>query len=397
MRKLFLLFAVLSLALTVAAQDGPPPMPEIDGEIFVEGLNGPQGLYVDADGNLWVAENGVGGEEEVTYFNVTNYEEIPGNLGNSARLIRVAPDGTQEVVAELPSVAAGQDILGTGRIVALDGQVYFTHGQWISSLGDVSVPNFAAVNVLTEDGAEVVASTFEHESANNPDGLDLLESHPYGIAAGPDGLLYVADASANALISVNPETGETATVAAFEPLPGVFPSELYGGEMLAQPVPTAVAFDDAGTLYVSFLSGAPFVPGSAKVVTVSEDGEVSDFATGLTMLTDLEYAPDGNLYATQFAIFGQQGPEFNSGAVVRILPDGSHEVVVAGLPNVTAIAFDADGNGYVAINGANPPGIVPPGIGMVVKYEDLVNREAVPMEEMEEAPAEPEMETTEES
>ncbi len=397
MRKLLLLVVVLSLALTVAAQDGPPPLPEIDGEIFVEGLNGPQGLYVDADGNLWVTENGVGGDEEVTYFNVTNYEEIPGALGESARLLRVAPDGTQEVVITMPSVAAGQDVLGIGRVVALDGEVYFTHGQWISTLGEVNVPNFATVSVLAEDGADVVASTFEHEATENPDGLDLLESHPYGIATGPDGLLYVADASANSLITVDPETGETATVTAFDPLPGVFPSELYGGELLAQPVPTAVAFDEEGTLYVSFLSGAPFVPGSAKVVTVSDDGEVSDFATGLTMLTDLTYAPDGNLYATQFAIFGQQGPEFNSGAVVRILPDGSHEVVVAGLPNVTAIAFDADGNGYVAINGANPPGIVPPGIGAVVKYEDLVNREAIPMEEMEEAPAEPEVETTEES
>ncbi|MCA9911923.1 MAG: ScyD/ScyE family protein, partial [Anaerolineae bacterium] len=220
MRKLFLLFVVLSLSLTAVAQDGPPPMPEIDGEIFLMGLNGPQGIYVDADGNVWIAENGLGGDEEVSYFDAATYEEIPGLLGNTARLIRVAPDGTQEVMAELPSIAAGQDILGSARITTLDGQVYFTHGGWISTLGDdVSVPGFAAVNTLSDDGIAVVASTFAHENSENPDGLDLRESHPYGIAAGPDGMLYVTDAAANALIKIDPASGEITTVTAFDPLP----------------------------------------------------------------------------------------------------------------------------------------------------------------------------------
>jgi sugar lactone lactonase YvrE len=155
--------------------------------------------------------------------------------------------------------------------------------------------------------------------------------------------------------------------------------------MLAQAVPTAVAFADDGTLYVSHLSGAPFVPGSAKVVKVntkdvvktSAAGEVSDFATGLTMLTDLKAAPDGNLYATQFAVFTQQGPQPNSGAVIRIRPDGSAETVIAGLPFVTAIAFSAAGEGFVAINGVGAPGS-----GQVVRYDDLLERTGSPLAQM---------------
>ena len=55
------------------------------------------------------------------------------------------------------------------------------------------------------------------------DGL-ILESHPYGMAAGPDGWLWVADAGANDLLRVNPATGEIALVTAFDGLPGAFPN-----------------------------------------------------------------------------------------------------------------------------------------------------------------------------
>lgn len=381
MRKSMAIVLMVAMAVGVAAQDGPPP-PEIDGEIVVEGLNGPQGLFVDSAGNLWVTENGLGGDEEVTFFNVNTYAEEPGLLGNSARLIRVSPEGEQTVMATLPSVSYGQDRTAGGRVAELDGEIYFTHGIWAEFLGDeVTIPLFGVVAKLEGDAVVPVANTWEHENANNPDGINLRETHPYGIAFGPDGRLYVADSAANALIAVDVATGEINTVTAFEPGPGVFPNPVMGGELLAQAVPTAVAFDDMGTLYVSHLSGAPFVPGTAKVVTVDAEGNVADFATGLTMLTDLTYAPDGNLYATQFAIFGQQGPEFNSGAVIRITPEGAAEMVVGGLPNVTAIAFDAEGNGYVAINGANPPGI-PDGLGAVVYYEGLTEREGTPLPEM---------------
>lgn len=366
--------------MSTFAQEGPPPMPEIDGDIIVEGLNGPQALHVDSAGNLWITENGLGGDEEIEFFNVNTYEPEPGMIGNTSRVLRVSPDGEQTVVAELPSLAAGQDIIGAAGIAEIDGAAYIAFGAWGEFVGDEASNMMGSVLRIGEDGeVSMVASIWDYENANNPDET-IRESHPYGIAAGSDGLLYVADAAANVLFSVDPMSGEVATVTAFEPGAGVFPNPVFGGELLAHAVPTEIVFDSMGTAYVSQLSGAPFVPGSAKIVTVSEEGEVSDFAMGLTMLTDLEYGPDGNLYATQFALFGQQGPEFNSGAVIRIMPDGTSEIVIAGLPNVTSIALDADGNGYVAINGANPPGL---GVtGQVVYYEDLISREGMPMPEM---------------
>jgi sugar lactone lactonase YvrE len=365
--------ACLLMVTPIVAQDGPPPMPELDGEIVMGGLNGPQGLYIDAEGNLWVIDSGVGGDETVEFYNVHILEPAPATFGNTSRIIRMSPDGEQDVVALLPSIAVahpeGLDFIGGARLVELDGVIYATVGSWHFSIGDeVTLPLQAQV-VRIEDGAGVtVADLWVHESEHNPDGDDNRESHPFGITAGPDGLLYVADAAANALISVDPASGETATVAGFDGLPGVFPNRWRGGELITDAVPTAVVFDDDGRIYASFLSCAPFIPGSAKVVQVSEDGVVSDFATGLTMLVDLTLGPDGNFYALQFGIFTEEGPVFNSGAIVRIYPDGSSELVVEGLPFATAIALDADGNGYVAING-----VAIPDAGMVVYYDGLTD------------------------
>ena len=85
----------------------------------------------------------------------------------------------------------------------------------------------------------------------------------------------------------------------FDPLPGVFPRPDYDDEMLTDAVPTAVTIGSDGEIYVSLLSGAPFIPGNAKVMKVGVDGTTSDYATGLTMLTDLRTGPDGNLYAVE--------------------------------------------------------------------------------------------------
>ena len=110
----------------------------------------------------------------------------------------------------------------------------------------------------------------------------------------------------------------------------------------------------------------PFLPGSAKVVRVTEDGAVSDYATDLTMLTDLQAGPDGNLYAVSMGVFTEQGPTPNSGSVIRIGEGTTSEPVLTGLSFPTGLAFAANGDAYVTINGLGPPES-----GEVVKYSAL--------------------------
>jgi hypothetical protein len=103
---------------------------------------------------------------------------------------------------------------------------------------------------------------------------------------------------------------------------------------------------------------------------------VSDFAAGLTMLTDLRAGPDGALYGVQFARFTEQGPELGSGAVIRVKAGDASEVVVSGLMFPTSIDFNVDGDAFVTVNGVGAPGS-----GQVVRFAGLTEMSGAPLTE----------------
>jgi sugar lactone lactonase YvrE len=375
-RTLALTMLILFIFPTwVAAQ---PATQEIEGgTIVASGFNGPQGIAMDAEGNLWVIESGLGGDEAIQYISMETGKPTPTKMGTTARIVMVSPNGEQTEVAALPSLAASpMEMVGGARLTWLDGALYATSGVWMGGVGDA--PDRMGTVVRVENGEVTeVADLWAYEEANNLDGL-ILESHPYGITAGPDGWLWMADAGANTLMRINPESGEIESVVTFDGLPGPFPNPARNDAMEADPVPTAVVFDDAGNAYVSLLSGFPFAPESGKVVFVTPDGAISDYATGLTMLTDLQRGPDGALYAVQFGMFAEQGPVPNAGSIVRIQEGNASEVLVSGLPFPTGLAFDQDGNAFATINGLGAPGS-----GAVVRFDDLINKQGEPVQARE--------------
>jgi sugar lactone lactonase YvrE len=353
---------------TVPAAAEPAPM---EDHVMAEGLNSPQGILVDPDGTIWVIDSGLGGEEDLDFI-APGVGPVTGKVGETGRVVQIAADGTTTEVATLPSIAAGQDLIGGARLALLDGTLYATVGQWYGGLGERPA-NLAAVVEVGEGSITEVANTWEIENEQNPD-PNVVDTHPYGLAAGPDGLLWLADAGANDLLKIDPATGEVELVAVFAGMPGPFPNPGRGDAMEVDPVPTGVAFDGDGNAYVSFLSGFPFIPGSTKVVMIDAEGNVSDYATGLTTLTDLRTGPDGQMYAVQFGIFGEQGPTPNSGAIVRIGEGDTSEIVADGLSFPTSIDFDSAGNGYVTINGVGAPGS-----GAVMMLPGLTDRSGTPL------------------
>ena len=53
-----------------------------------------------------------------------------------------------------------------------------------------------------------------------------------------------------------------------------------------------------GAYYISQLTGFPFEKGDANIWRVVPGQAATVYASGLTNLTDLAFAPDGSLYAT---------------------------------------------------------------------------------------------------
>lgn len=319
------------------------------------GFSGPQGVFVAADGSVWVADGGIPGGATMPIKGGN-----PVALGNNARIVRVATDGAQSVQANLPTIAwpSAEDNTGASRITVLNGQVYATSSSWNEAFDSARLANMAAVVRVSGGVATEIANTWDLENGQNP-AAGEKDTHPYGLTAGPDGNLYVADAGGNDLLRVNPTTGQISLVAVFAP----FPNNSGVGPPVSDPVPTGVVANSDGTFYVSMLRGFPFTPGTTKVVKVSANGVVSDYADGLTSLTDLRRGPDGNLYAIQFAVFGQQGPTPNSGALVRIKPGFGSETVINNLSFPTSVAFNSAGDAFITINGVGAPET-----GSVVKY-----------------------------
>jgi DNA-binding beta-propeller fold protein YncE len=367
MKKHFaVLIIALALLLLPLAGNG---LAQSAGTMVAGGFNGPQGLLVDPEGNIWVADSGLGGEQELAVINDPQTGEATTiKAGDTARVVKIAPDGTQTEIATLPSVSLGQETSGAGRLALLDGTLYVTSAGWQEAWGAERLPLAAAVVKLANGSPAEVAETWSLEKSSNPGGF-VLDTHPYDLEAGPDGMLWIADAGGNDLLKVDPASGKVELVAAFAGLPGPIANAARGGAQEIDPVPTGIAFDQDGVVFVSFLPGIPFLPGSAKVVTVAADGTYSDYAMGLTMITDLATGPDGELYAVQIGLFTQQGPVPNSGALLRIKEgNATSEVLVDGLSFPTSIAFDPAGDAYVTTNGLGAPGS-----GEVLKFAALTS------------------------
>lgn len=340
--------------------------------VVASGLNGPIGVLVEEDGTIWVADSGTGGTNRFMGSYPGYDEPVTFPYGTTARVVRIDPDGRQSDVVMLPSIVIPEGPQGAGRMVLMDGVLHVTSAGWGGEMAEAledRIPHAAAV-VRVEDGtATEYVNTWDFEERENPDPA-RLETNPFDLTVGPDGALWLTDAAGNTLLRVDPETDDLELVAVFDVWEGPIPNAGRGGAMEVEPVPTAVAFDGDDNVYVSLLGGFPFIPGSSKVVQVSPDGEVTDYATGLTMIADLVTGPDGSLYAVSFGEFGEEGPTPGRGAVLRIGPGTTSQVLVSGLSFPASVAFTSDGDAYVTVNALGEPGS-----GEVLKFERLTAME----------------------
>jgi sugar lactone lactonase YvrE len=317
--------------------------------VVAKGLDNPRGLAVGPDGAVYVAQAGRSGKTCLSKDTC---------LGFSGALSKIALDGSlSDVAAGLLSAGGPDGTFTTGVddvAVGLDGTAY---GIMTAAPPDAKgIPAKAkkqlAHVIKAENGKPVPVGPRVDtiELKKNPDHTDV-NPNPYGLAVGPDGTFYVADAGGNTIYSVKGNTLKLLSV-----LP-----KLGTGKRKAQAVPTVVRIGPDGALYVGVLGGEPATSKTQAVVfrVPIGGGKATVYAKGFTSVTGLAFDKAGNLYVTEFSrTTTKQGPK-GDGDVVRIAADGTRTRLGRGdLTFPAGVAVGPDDAVYVA-NFSILPGTTP--------------------------------------
>lgn len=304
------------------------------------------------------------------------------------RLTRVDSGGNQEVLYETPDWS----IAGNAR---RGGSTYVLESQ---GAGPDPAGLAGHVRIIGDDGRQRTLGDFAAlETEDNADGRtrygfrDLpdscaaqlppampasyegeVDSHPYGIALTRE-TIYVADAGANSVVSVDARSGATETVAVLPPRPyeitadaatsNGLPDCVVGTTYDFEAVPTDVAVGSDGWLYVTVLPGGPedpaLGPRGAVFKVDPDDGDVRLVADGIMSPTGLALDDDGDLYVA--SLFGD--------GVLRIDPDSGEQTVVL----TAGATADVDIRGhrlYATVNALPGPEGPPDGQVMYVDLSD---------------------------
>ena len=328
------------------------------------GLVGPLHVSAGRDGSVTVSESFAG------------------------RLTRVDNEGNRGVLYESPDWSvAGNDRRGE--------RTYFLESQ---GAGPHPAALAGHVRIIDDDGRQRTLGDFAAlETQENSDGetrygfRDLpegceaelpanmpvsykgeVDSHPYGIAV-TDETIYVADAGANSVVSVDTRSGETETVAVLPPRPYKITSAAAASNRLPgcvvgttydfESVPTDVAVGPDGWLYVTLLPGGPEDPAlgarGAIFKVDPDDGEAELVADDIMTPTGLALDEDGELYVA--SLFGE--------GVLRIDPDSGDQTVVL----QAGFAADVDLRGdtlYATVHALPGPEGTPDGQVMYLDLRD---------------------------
>lgn len=306
--------------------------------VVVHGLNNPRQVALTETGSLLVAEAGRGGSTCVASpGGETANETCIGYTGSVSWVPFPAVQRDSAPIRVLTGLLSGANPRGasaTGSQAVSGSSVLDIHVAIVDE-PRIAVPDSidkSTYGTLLESRwlgrPRVVADISAYEYANDPDG-QLPESNPYALLALP-GRMLIADAAANDILQLR--DGRLST---FAVLPNIVDGLCAGkpndnGTVGCDPVPTGLAVDRSGAIYVSALGN--FSPNSGRVFKLDgRTGQVLQVWGDLTGVTGVAVDRHGAVYASQLF----------AGKVTKIDGSGARTDLSVPFPGGLAVAGDS--------------------------------------------------------
>jgi hypothetical protein len=362
MRKRMFVAAACAAALAVGATAAPAAAASRSfGEVttLASDLLGPWSVAADRDGTVYVSQNVAGTLERFSRDGErTTVATVPG----PGQSIAAVSTRRGEVYYAQGSQAAGEFLLmrlgadGTSTELA-------DLGQYEADVNPDAEVEYGFTELTPECAAQFPPPSTEPPGPETtPPGFytGIVDTNPFASAA-TSSEVYVADAAGNDILRVGLD-GEISTVAVLPPsapitatealLEGTgYPDCALGQPYVSEPVPTDIEIGPDGWLYVTLLPGGPEDPAlgaRGSVVKINPDTqEIVTVATGLAGATGLAVAPEtGAIVVTELT-----GGADNSGQVAVILPFSTTPVAYIPVTSPAAIEYQ-DGKVYITYNAA---------------------------------------------
>jgi sugar lactone lactonase YvrE len=308
---------------------------------------------------IYVADAGSGGD--------TVAPDDLGKTGLTGRIVKVDPaTGKVTVVADhLPSNAGGEgDSVGPADVAFMGNTLYYiqTHAgaaygfPATTPTGLYKVNGDGTVTLVANYGAFADANPSKSVSSGSAKDLEP-GGNPYSMTVR-DGNFYVVDGNRNAVVKITPAGAIS-----------------YFAQMDTDITTTGITYSGDGPFYVSTLGPFPFSAADGRIYRVGyPTGTITQVASGISSLTDVEFGPGGQLYAVNFM---DQATDPNSplpwtpftGKLMKVDPaTGTFTPIVSGFVATTFVVFNGN-TAYVTNNSV--PALAPGEIWQIDNVSSL--------------------------